>query len=61
MKIHTKIWKKRLNEAVIPVWEIIDELTGIFNQARRKDRTPIFKDCAKYPSYGYFRLTLGIE
>jgi hypothetical protein len=53
MNRHTKIWKKRLIEAVLPLWEIIDGLMEVFNQAGQKDKTPGFKSCAQYPSYGF--------
>jgi hypothetical protein len=61
MKILTKIWKKHLNEAGIPVLHIIDELRANFSPIWEIDKTPQIEQFIGCPSDCFDVISFRIE
>jgi hypothetical protein len=61
MKILTKIWKKLLNEAGIPVLHMIDEQRENFIPIWKIDETPQIKQPIRSPSECFDANSLLIE
>jgi hypothetical protein len=57
----TKIWKKLLNEAGIPVSDIIDELKKNPCPAWEEDRTSLLKKFIRFPVIRFDVVLLRIE
>ena len=61
MKILTKIWKKLLNEAGIPVLHIIDERMENFIPIWEIDKTPQIRQLVRCPSESLGSISFRIE
>jgi hypothetical protein len=61
MRILTKILKKRLNEAGIPTWGIINGLSEHLCQIRYKDNTLQLKQFNTHPSRRFCTLSFRME
>jgi hypothetical protein len=61
MKILTKIWKKLLNEAGIPVLHIIDKRRESFIHIWKIEKTPQIRQFARYPLESFDVISFRLE